>query len=265
MIRNKLTFGSSQGKDMGEGGDRVVSYLVSLQRNGQIERHDYDRMISRRGQVVTFVEACGPTAWLSKHHSQSGLECLAEVSDFFGQSPVWEIYEDSPPKREISWKNASAMCLYGGWDTDLYREDTRKLVPLYRLPLTDEQRDAIYCWKKIYTEYWPLWFYSGKLEILLHREFAEPHSKLSRMGRECCRNIEAATGIPTYYFLERYYGYEIKQEKKRKCPCCGKPWCQNVKDNTHLFDFKCNPCRLVSVFGVDGSSPRYAKIGDYVP
>ena len=265
MIRYKLTFGSSQGKDIKDAEDIVVSYLVYLERNGQIERHDYDRMISRQGQVVAFVEAYGPTAWQNKYHSKTGLEGLAAVSDFFGTPPVWEIYEDSPPKREVSWKNASALCLYGGWDTDLYREDTKKVVPLYLLPLTDEQRDAIYCWKTTYMEYYPIWFSTGKLEILVYREFAEPHSELSRMGRECCRNIEAATGIPTYYFLKRYYGYEIKQEKKRKCPCCGKPWCQNVKDNAHLFDFKCNPCRLVSDFGVDGSSPRYAKIGDYIP
>ena len=263
MIRHKLTFGSSQGKDMGEVEDVVGSYLAYLLRNGQIDRN-IDRVILRHGKVVTFVEAIGPTAWMRKYHSQIGLEYLDSASDFFGQYPIWENYEDSFPKREVSWKNAPALYLYGSSEhyISLYREDTLQPLPLYRLPLTDEQRDAIYCWKCTYLEYYSLWMECGKFEIPAYREYAEPHSKLSQMGRECCKNIESATGIPTYYFLKRYYGHEIKQEKKRKCPCCGKSWCQNVKDKTHLFDFKCQRCRLVSNFGIDGSS-RHAKIGDY--
>ena len=59
----------------------------------------------------------------------------------------------------------------------------------------------------------------GPLEIAAYRELAEPCSALAREGRALAASVEQATGVPTYYYLLRYWGRP--SEHDRPCPGCG--------------------------------------------
>ena len=57
--------------------------------------------------------------------------------------------------------------------------------------------------------------------------------------------IEENADIPTYYYLYRVGGINLKSEQQRRCPQCDGDWA--LKESIHqVFDFKCDDCRLVS-------------------
>lgn len=180
--------------------------------------------------------------------------------------PVWTCNEDYPPKRNTTWKNVSFLYLFTHLcdrEPHVHRGDNGFVIPYFTLPLTDREKDNIYCWGGQYRELDALWIASDELEIPAYKILAEPDSQLSFNGLECCETIEKATDIPTYYYLMRYFGRDAEDEKKRRCPCCGKSWHVKQPDNSPFwkFDFQCHKCRLVSSFGVD-LNLRYAKIGE---
>jgi predicted nucleic acid-binding Zn ribbon protein len=93
-----------------------------------------------------------------------------------------------------------------------------------------------------------IWFASGELEIAAHEQLASPQSTLARHGRELGRKVEQALGVPTYYFLMRYYG-RGDAEQKRRCPGCNGEW--RIKEpfqrasGLSPFHFRCENCRLI--------------------
>src|SRR5438445_471788 len=80
-----------------------------------------------------------------------------------------------------------------------------------------------YYWQSYYVEHDNIWLGSGTLEIGAYRELADPNSGLSEHGRSLCREIEAATKVPTFYYLLRFWG-RAKGEDQRRCPGCGGEW-----------------------------------------
>jgi predicted nucleic acid-binding Zn ribbon protein len=150
------------------------------------------------------------------------------------------------------------------------------VIPNFTLPITDIERENIYCWTRAYRDFSNVWLNTGELEMPAYLLLAEPDSSLSIRGRKCCSVIEKATGVPTYYFLIRYYGRDEAGERERRCPGCGKPWFVQrpnkqismlnpvLEDNRGPwweFDFMCKKCRLVS-HGCDCLDLRHAKIGE---
>ncbi len=96
----------------------------------------------------------------------------------------------------------------------------------------------------------------------------EPNSGLTKKGKELCEIIEKKTGIPTYYFLNRYWG-RLKNEESRLCPECGNEWRVEKdiasRESFSNFVFQCKPCRLVSKEADSFEDERHARIGEYKP
>jgi predicted nucleic acid-binding Zn ribbon protein len=95
---------------------------------------------------------------------------------------------------------------------------------------------------------------------------ADPDSELAQQGRNLCRRIEIGTGIPTYYYLARYWARE-KGEEDRLCPGCGNMWkvegLKELPERFYHFDFRCDNCRLVSHLGVSLDGGNYVRIGEF--
>jgi predicted nucleic acid-binding Zn ribbon protein len=87
------------------------------------------------------------------------------------------------------------------------------------------------------------------LERAATREMSRADSSLSKRGRAICDKVTASTGIPTYYYLYRYTATTMKQERARKCPSCAGEWL--LEEPEHIFDFRCDRCRLVSSISFD--------------
>ena len=265
----QITFGPYNKKTYVETGELILDYLAALTRNGQIDK-TYD-VVPWQGQSVAYVNALGHKAESRRFHSIWGKEYLKQVCEFFRQKPVWTCNEDFPLKRNATWKDAPFLYLFThlfDQESPVCRGDNGMVIPVFTLPITDLEKEYLYAWMYRYRDHDAVWMGSDELEIPSYRLLAEPDSGLSTTGREHCSIIEKATGVPTYYFLMRYYGREYAEEKARRCPGCGKPWfVKNPEKESYnkpfwKFDFMCKTCRLVSNCGPDGSNLRYAKIGE---
>jgi predicted nucleic acid-binding Zn ribbon protein len=126
-------------------------------------------------------------------------------------------------------------------------------VPLYRIPSCcfvahGELHDALMSWKSDYQACDTLQMHCSTGERFGLREMGQFDSSLSKRGRELCSVISQAMQVPTYYYLHRYYGKSVNQERARKCPSCGGEWLL-AKRLHGKFDFKCDNCKLLSNVG----------------
>jgi len=122
--------------------------------------------------------------------------------------------------------------------------DCYGVVPLYRLP-NFAHIEGLLFWQGDYKACDTLQIGCTTGERFALREMDRADSTLSRNGRDLCKTIEESSGIPTYYYLHKYYGRSHAQEWKRRCPSCVGPWLM-PKRIEPIFDFRCDRCRLLS-------------------
>jgi predicted nucleic acid-binding Zn ribbon protein len=133
-------------------------------------------------------------------------------------------------------------------DSPLRCGDCFQPVPLYRIPTSESgELYELLGWETDYKACDTLYMNSATGEDFGLREMTAIDSSLAERGREICRWIEKATGTPTYYFLFRYLSVEeVIGEDDYLCPACGGAWKLQEKLRGHI-EFKCDPCRLVSM------------------
>ncbi len=138
-------------------------------------------------------------------------------------------------------------------------------IPLYLISIDQQLRQNLISWMQSYKHVDSLWTGSGPLEMEAYRELARTNSTLTQKGRQLASNVEASTKLPTYYYLMKYWGHSITDEIDRKCPGCGQAWKQSRKGQRGLdwFDYRCEPCRLVSHLAVSFDDARRASIGEW--
>jgi predicted nucleic acid-binding Zn ribbon protein len=269
MILAKLTFGPRLQQSKEELEDAAEGYLGELIISGQID--DQYFLTWTQGSLNAHVMLGGSNAYLRRHHTPRGLKKLEAVTLAFGAAPSWEILDDEVKQKVPSWKKAPFLYLFTHLfdeDSSVCRGDGKRSIPSYVLPLTPEEKESLYGWQRSYRTHDRLWIDSGTLEVPAYRQLADPQSALSEEGRALCQQLETATGIPTYYYLMRYWRpVDLQTEKKRPCPGCGKAWYirndQPKSTKFWEFDFQCHPCRLVTHIGVSTDGGRHAKIGEF--
>jgi len=243
----RIDFGAPRRTLTGAADDAVGEYLAALMYNGQIGS---DYLIQARPKYMAYVQATDKNALGLQYLSPWAKTCSKKVQATFGHEPRFVLLEQPFGRRHSNWRAAKSLFLH----TDMFKSgspvgspDLRNVVPVYQLPLSHQDRDYLVRWARQYRDHDSIWVGSGKLEVAAYREMADPTSQLSCQGREHCQIIEKATGIPTYYYLFRYYG-RLK-EKWRLCPLCGERWrVASPRGTTKFsqFEFRCKPCRLVS-------------------
>lgn len=267
MILANIIFGSLRGSTRDELEDVVERYLASLLKGGQICGHRF--LTWTKGKLNAHVILAAPNAMNLRHHTAWGKKNLAKVVQAFGRKPVWKILDDDAGKTSSGWRGAPFLYLFTHWDDSyppLCRGDGKRPVPFFTLPVSDQIKEDLFCWQKNYCDLDSVWLGSGPVEMPAYRQPADPRSELSEAGRRLCREIETATGIPTFYYLMRYWG-RSRGEKERPCLGCGQSWKTSESESDgkfHQFHFKCEACRLVSHLGSDIGSARQARIGEFV-
>ncbi len=246
--------------------DVIETYLAALHRNGQI--HDATLLRNLALPFEAYVSIPRPNSLHAKFSSPWVSKTIDRLEKVFGQKPTFELLEPPPQKRYPSWHSAKSLYLY----TDMFEElspvwspEFSSPIPLYLIPISYETRDYLSRWVESYQHHDSLWIGCGELEIPAYKNLVNPQSELCKEGREYCHEIESATGIPTYFYLMRYYSYK-KNEEKRLCPGCGKKWALKIPfgPSRRPFEFRCQKCRLVSYSGVEDND-RYAKLGEFHP
>ncbi len=266
MILANITFGSIRGKQREELEDAADDYLTYLFHGGQICGARF--LTLTKGKVNAHVLLAAPEAMGLRFHSARGKKKLAEVVKLFGREPIWRILDDDVGKTSSKWRGAPFLYLSADaldWYPPVYRGDGKRSVPSFTLPVSDQIKEDLYRWQRSYREHDNVWLASRAVEIPAYRELVDPNSGLSDEGRKLCSEIEVGTGIPTFYYLMRYWG-RSKGEEKRVCPGCGGPWRTSVMADEEIFrefHFRCDSCRLVSHLGVSKDG-RHARIGEFL-
>ena len=250
--------------------EATLSYLATFRRHGQQYGDEIAAWVGGRLQVT--LELAGPDAHRHRNHSSGGLRELRVLRRLCKSPPRWKLVSDAARRRKPvpDWRKETSLYLWTGFlcrTSAVSAGSTGKPVPTYLLPIDDKKIESIYSWAAYYRGHDLLWVGSAKLEIPAYRELADPRSEMSSWGREVCRQIERATGLPTYYYLQRYFGWRNEhRERNRKCPGCGRAWARNPAGSVHhsieSFEFRCARCRLISCVGIDAFNRRYARIGD---
>jgi predicted nucleic acid-binding Zn ribbon protein len=267
MILAKVTFGSTRGKNRNDLEDAIETYLASLFKGGQICGERF--LTLTKGKLNAHVLLAAPAAMSVRFHTDWGKKNLTKVTNLFGEEPVWEILDDDLGKTSSKWKGAPFLYLFTtwvDWYSPLCRGDEKRPVPLFSLPVSDQVKEDLYGWQKDYRDLDRVWMASGPVEMPAYRQLADPRSNLSEKGRGLCQEIENATGVPTFYYLMRYWG-KAKGEDERVCSGCGEFWRTSVWEHERTFrefHFKCESCRLVSHLGTSPDG-RHARIGEFIP
>ncbi|QIF03673.1 DUF2310 family Zn-ribbon-containing protein [Roseimicrobium sp. ORNL1] len=268
MYLATVTFGACRKSERAQFEDAAESYLGELSRGGQI---DGAFMLSRsKGQLIAQVLVAAVGAWETRHHSAHGKAELKKVVALFGEAPLWRVLDDDVPERQLSWKGAPHLYLFTNAldrSSPVCRGDGGAQVPVFRVPVSTDIKERLREWQRSYRHHDHLWLASGTLEMAAYRELADSESELSREGRELCWMVESATGIPTYYYLMRYWSRRPSVEARRSCPGCGCAWrverSEEGRPRFCDFEFKCDRCRLVSNQGVSTDGGRYTGIGEF--
>lgn len=227
--------------------DRAEDYLTALLKNGQLWG-DFllDSQPTSQGPgLIASLKIPEPTAL--DFLSAAGQTALAQLSAA-NQAPRIQIQGN--PEPIANWTSARTLYLYTSLldrTSPLCHGETGAALPLYRLPIDDVSREYLYHWQRQYRCQDSIWLYSGPLEAAAYDQLSNPHSDLSKQGRSHCETIEAATGLPTYYYLMRYSGEQ--DPTPEQCPSCGAPWTTESHSGDrawHNFERCCVPCRLVS-------------------
>ncbi len=263
-----LWFGRPRGRDLDAGDSAAHGYLAALLKNGQVCEY----MLSSAGtRFQAFVELPRPNALEVRYFSHWVQDGLKTVVQTFGRKPRSQSFDRGERRQFPSWKRVGSLYLETNFldrGPPVHSPEFSDPIPLYLLPISQEQREGIRFWMKTFQSLDELWIGSSVLETEAYKQLAEPRSHLSVMGREICSKIEKATKKPTYYRLLRYHAHR-RGEENRACPLCGKPWASRTKANPTSpfdpFEFRCGRCRLVSDVGVSLDGERLARIGDFKP
>jgi len=267
MILSQVKFGRQRKLTKEQLSDIAESYLASLLKTGQI-CGEY-LLAWTDGILNAHLLLSGPDAFRAKNHSQYGKNELAKVREAFAKLPNWIVLDDACPKRPPTWKNAPFLYLFTHeFDSasPVSHGKNGAPIPLYTIPIPFEDKEQLFFWQQSYRSLDNIQLECGALEIVAYRQLADPNSELSQRGRDLCRRIEAGTKVPTYYYLQRYWG-RPKGEEDRRCPGCGNGWKverpKELPKRFHQFDFGCENCRLVSHLGVSTDGGRRVRIGEF--
>jgi predicted nucleic acid-binding Zn ribbon protein len=267
MFLANIQFGKKRYRSKAFYENLIDTYIASLFHNGQLCGEEFYTWTDK--VLNAYVCLSHPAAFELKYHSDWGRRELNEVIQAFGHEPKWILLDDDIPKKMPDYKNCPFLYLctsaYSS-EPPIRRGDNGKRISPIMLPIPSKIKDDIYGWERTYQLYEHIWTGCGVLEIPIYKQFADPKSELSDEGRKICSAVEEATGIPTYYYLMRYWGRR-NGENQRKCPACGNKWDVEPKEIKNKrfwnFDFQCHECRLVSHKATDYDDERHARIGEY--
>ncbi len=197
LLLARIEFGVPKRKLARAADDALEEYLAALLYNGQIGE---PYLIQERPQYVAYVQAADEQALAPQYLSPRAKQSIEKIRVSFWHIPKSVLLELPFGRINANRKIAKSLFLH----TDMFKSgspvgspELRGVVPVYRLPLSHQQRDYLVRWARAYRDHTSIWIGSGKLEVAACREIADPKSQLSREGREHRQIIENATGIPT--------------------------------------------------------------------
>lgn len=236
--------------------EAIDDLLDALRMNGQICGREWPIAVTAAGYVATALLP-DEDALDAAHHNKYVRMSLQKLAQIGLGEPEFTVFEDLQGASACPCSQPQSYILYTNYillESPLRCGDCFRPVPLYRIPPTyDDEYFNIVCWQSEYQACDRLHMNSATLERAATRQMSRLDSMLTQQGLEACRIIQEVTQIPAYYYLYRYHGRSLRQERLRLCPSCGGEWL--LPEKWHKFHFKCDRCRLVS--NIANSVQRY--------
>lgn len=262
MLLARLEVRPKPGVERGMVEHRAGGYISCLFRQGQVIGDELSCWVD--GEFHSYVRLNGADALDRAYHSDSAvrqLQLLGEIGEF-----SWSQVGD-PETADADWQDAAALYLAPSKFVPVRALPSGDAVPVYKLPLSHQERDEVVMWGRRAHLFDDVWLDSGRLELAAFAELASPRSYLSAGGRELAEAVEKATGKPTYYWLMRFYTADAEGEATRPCPGCGRPLEPSPWGGGDYMSVRCETCRLLTGVGDVGDTegPEEAKIGAWDP
>lgn len=237
--------------------DAINTLLAALRMNGQVCGNEWPVAITSSGYMAT-VPIPGRDSIDPAHHNKYVLSALQKMREAGLSEPECKVAESMDGADICACDRVPSYVLYTNYlslEPPLRCGGCFLPVPLYRIPPTqDAEYNDIIWWQSYYQACDTLQMNCTPLERTAMRQLYRPDSGLSASGLGICRRVFELTGTPTFYYLYRYGARSLRQELKRLCPSCEGEWL--LPAAWHLFDFKCDRCRLVSNIAWDVRYPR---------
>ncbi len=232
--------------------DKVYDLLGSLRQNGQILGRELPIYQDKR--KLTVVVLLPEADALHKLHDNKWVKQsrAALIKNGLTRLSVKICGEDPTSAGEGECNSPDEYILFTNYltvESPLRCGECFNPVALYHVPPSydDSEFYNVRTWEANYQACDTLQMNCSTGEQFGIREMSEVNSSLSRRGRDLCAAIERGTGRPVYYYLFRYVKRTtVEKEEARRCPLCGGEWL--LKEPWHIFNFKCQTCRLVSTF-----------------
>jgi predicted nucleic acid-binding Zn ribbon protein len=248
MFDAQIHFDLQPTADREDVSDAVNRLLGALRMSGQICGKEWP-IVRRDSGCAAYVLLPAADALSPEHHSvyvQQALEKLASAG--LSEPRITILGEDldgddpclcgTPPSYVLytTYVSLEAPVRCGGCFLP---------IPLYSLPpMNHGEYSDVISWQSNYQACDTLQMNCLVLERAATREISRVESALSQQGLGICREWAASTGVPFYYYLYRYGARSRARELARLCPVCGGSW--RLEEPWHLFDFKCDRCRVLS-------------------
>lgn len=232
----------------------MFGYLRFLQDNGQILPRD-DHLPVTQGSITKITVICPELEALSNEYMNPYAKQMYDKIIQGTGNPITHqmvgFDYDYPLPRFSPPNQSSFYVLRYGWSSPIVDGITNQGMPLYKMPLQaldDRFVDELWSWHRQAQALYRLWLGSvPDIEAFALQQRQSVDSSHSQIGRKLCQQIEAVTGIPTYYFLANYRDWSKEEDMTQKCPLTGLEWRIDPKISDYI-DFKCEESRLVSEF-----------------
>lgn len=239
MFVAELTVTPSPDTDFNQVVEALERLTSSLRMNGQVM--SWVIPISENSGVLrTFLLIPDWNALDETHNNKHVTNRHAKLAEASRTKTKITILGEDPTSADVDeCENSSSLILYhSSLESPLRCGDCFQPIPLYKIPLIHDESD-----------YWDIIIWQSAHEACdkldMDRQIGNINYRVPRRGREICAQIESLTGKSTFYALYRYLRNPTwKKERARCCPGCGGEWF--LEEPWHYFDFKCDPCRLVS-------------------
>ena len=232
--------------------DAIEILLSALRMNGQVCGKEFPVAVTTSGYAATVLIPEWTSLDATNHNDyvRNGLQRVREAGLSEPEHLIAEDMDGAGACRCDSPPSYVLYTTYVSLESPLRCGGCFLPVPLYRIPPTkDKEYNDIIQWQSYYQACDTLQMNCTPMERAALRQLSRLDSGLSKAGLEVCGRIYEATRIPTYYHLHRERGRSVRQEKKRLCSGCQGEWLLPAR--WHLFDFRCDPCRLLSTVAWD--------------
>jgi predicted nucleic acid-binding Zn ribbon protein len=224
--------------------------LGSLRHNGQLIGREMQPYQNKSCMYATVFTAAENTVD-KKYHNKYVNDGIAALEKLCGY-PLEMKYAGSTEDEENSIctckKHQHFLLRYFNQFSPLLCGTCNKAVPLYKLPkLHDFGYRNITSWQSNYMACVILDVNCTVGEKWAIKQQCDCNSALSKQGRQVAKDITAATGTKTYYYLSNFSRRSKVKDIARPCPGCGGSWRLQKEIHDYVW-FKCANCLLMSSY-----------------